>query len=71
MCFIYVYTEWKGSAHNACVLESVLRMHTDFPVPSPGSNSALISCAKHHQVALFSISNSIDLKNIVFQFLSM
>ncbi|XP_071924964.1 uncharacterized protein [Coffea arabica] len=36
MRFVYVYVGWEGSAHDARVFESALRMHTDFPIPPPG-----------------------------------
>nr|XP_027109045.1 uncharacterized protein LOC113728886 [Coffea arabica] len=36
MRFVYVYAGWEGSAHDARVFESALRMHTDFPIPPPG-----------------------------------
>ena len=31
MWCIYVYAGWEGSAHDARVLESAMRIHTDFP----------------------------------------
>ena len=40
--FIYVYVGWKSSAHDACVLESALKMHIDFPISPPGSNFDII-----------------------------
>mgnify|MGYP004716087261 CR=1 FL=1 len=41
MRFIYVYARWEGSAHNARVLESAMRMNTDFSFPPQGKNRAV------------------------------
>ena len=38
MRIIYVYAGWEGSAHDAQVLESAMRMHIDFPAPPQGYN---------------------------------
>ena len=41
MRFVYVYAGWEGSAHDARVFDSALKMHTDFPIPPPGSTACV------------------------------